>query len=138
MTNSTPFLGYEKSQLLKAALVILVALAVVFLGPLWMKGMLGVALGIAGLVVVILVKRGIKEPKSFRPLRTPVGVLLLSIGVLGFGLDDLLTAFEVPGSSGFGLQMILEAVLVVMILCLFVGIVVEWRAWRNRPSPPVA
>jgi hypothetical protein len=121
--------------------VLLVVGAIFIFFPDWDRGNVGIALGILGiaagvfgLISTLLLKLGKVKPGSSSAGETVLGMLLSSIGLLGFGLDHLFAALEESAASGFRLPMILVEVLPFMILCLFVGLVIEWRAGKKRES----
>jgi hypothetical protein len=124
--------GYTKSKLIALALLLLIALSIFFLGPRWLKGAAFLTLGIAGIISLILVKKGIKKPEILRPFRTHIGYLLLSIGFLGYGLDNVFTDMGWYPDADSALYWPLGAVMVLMALCLFVGLLIEWRAFMKR------
>ena len=124
--------GYTKLELVALVLLVLIALAIISLGPTWLKGAVFLTLGSAGIISLILVKKGIKKPESLRPFRTHIGYLFVSIGFLGYGLDEVLSDLGWYPDAGSVFYWPLGAVIVLMVLCLFVGFLIEYRAFRKR------
>ena len=124
--------GYKWSELLLIVLLAIIVLLVYFLGPPWLVALVFLALGVAGIISVVLVKKGIKKPETTKPFRTLAGYALVSTGFIGYGLDGLFTALEWHPESRTPFYWVTSTLIVIMYICLFVGLVIEWRAFLKR------
>jgi hypothetical protein len=111
-------------------LLIVLAVVIVVLVPPLVKGSLAVVAGVLGSIWALLLRIGKVRPGAFWSGERPLGILLLSIGLLGFGLDFLFEAFalELPLTSPW------SVILLIMIACLPLGLMIEWRARSARRS----
>jgi hypothetical protein len=118
----------KERQSVQWALVFILVWAVVLFVPPLAKGILAVALGVLGLISSLRLRLGKVEPGGTWSGEKPLGLMLLSVGFLGFGLDYLFesAAFESPVDTFLGV------VLLIMIACLPFGLVIEWKAGRAR------
>ena len=95
---------------------------------------MGLTFGSLALISALFLKAGKVEPGSSWAGETFRGMLLLSLGMLGFGLDYLSSGLAEGASSEVRLPTLVEVVLLLMILCLPFGLVVEWKARKERRS----
>jgi hypothetical protein len=122
-------------------LVIALALALFFFLPDSLNGIkdrlfatMGLTFGSLALASALFLKAGKVRPGTSWAGETVQGMVLLSLGMLGFGLDYLISGLAEGASSGIRLPTLVEVVLLLMILCLPFGLVVEWKARKQRRS----
>jgi hypothetical protein len=115
-------------QKIQLVAVFLVVGAVVLLAPGLIKGILAVGIGVAGLIAAVLLKVGKTSPGGTWSGETPLGMVLISIALLGFGTSYLFEALAADASMA---RLPAVAVLI-MIACLPFGLVLEWKAWKAR------
>jgi hypothetical protein len=114
--------------------LVILAGAILSFAPDLVKGILGVATGVSGVISAFLLKFGRVKPGSPWAGETFLGMLLLGIGVLGFGLEHLSAAFEEVAASESNPPVIMGLVLLIKFLGIPVGMVIEVRARKKRKS----
>jgi hypothetical protein len=133
MTDYTAIRGQARTRTILLVLLIILLCVLLLLASDLTKGVIAGTIGVVGLFFTVLLKLGkINTGMSWVGDTTPLRMLLLSMGLLGFGLDDLISALEDTSASGFHLPTAVGVVLLVMMACLPVGLVMEWRARRRR------
>ena len=120
----------KERQFLQMTTLVILTGAIVLFAPTLVKGSLAIVVSALGLVSALLLRLGKVKPGSIWAGNSSLGMLLLSLGLLGFGLDYVLEAFalEVPLASPLGV------ILLMMILCLPFGLVFEWRGRKAREA----
>jgi len=130
MSEQSPPRRVKGRRLVQAAVLVILTGTIVLFAPALVKGILAMVVSALGLVSALLLRRGKVRPGSTWAGNSFWGMLLLSLGLLGFGLDFLFQALavEVPLASPLGVA------LLIMILCLPFGLVLEWRGRKAREA----
>ena len=124
----------RRKVILLWVVLVFLAGAILSFAPDLVKGILGVSAGVLGLISALLLKLGRVKPGSPWAGETLLGMLLLAIGLLGFGLNYLFDAFEEVAASESNPPMLVGLVLFIMFLGIPVGLVIEVRARKKRSS----
>ena len=120
-------------KLLNWGVLILFVFLVAFFASDRTKGLIAFTFGGIGLPASLLLKLGRIKPGTFWVGNTtPLRSSMMSVGLLGIGIDYLLQAWETRSGQELNMPLVLDVFLLLMILCLFVWAAMEWRAFRRR------